>query len=111
METEPSFTELQEARRQSVERSLRPVAAEELEAHVAELFTDDLHPWLEMFRAFIREHREEQAYRGETFDGYGFVFYPRAHRGIWYFVEDGVRGIGFLSERNLRALADLLGTP
>lgn len=106
--TEPSFAEIQHQRRESVAETIHPVSAGELERLLPLFFPDALHPWHEAFGKFIRQHQDEQAWQGETADGYGLIYYPKSARGIWFHLEEGVRAIGHLSERNLHALAEIV---
>jgi hypothetical protein len=85
METEPSFEEIVSARKDSAAESLRSATPEELRQTVNEIFSvDPSHPWLQSFTQFIEDHKDENAYRGETSDGHSFVFYPSSGRGMWY---------------------------
>lgn len=109
MNAEPtSFTELLEQRRVSVQETLRTATDEELVALNAQLFPDGQHPWAEAFRNFVQEHKAERALRGETSDGYAFIYYPTANRGIWYRHLETVQGVGILSETSLKALAEIV---
>jgi hypothetical protein len=108
MITEPSFAEIQDARRQSAAKTIRQASTQELNALLAELFVDATHPWAVSFKRFVEDHRELSPYRGETSDGYGFVYYPDAGRGMWYLFREGLTGVGILGAANLKLLADLV---
>src|SRR5260370_39962694 len=76
--TEPSsFAEVLTQREASARKTLRQISCDELRALVLELFPDKAHPWAAPFSQFIEEHSSEPAVRGETSDGYAFVYYPR----------------------------------
>ncbi len=96
-----------EKRRQSAQQTLREATDAELHALINELFPDVTHAWYESSLQFLKDHSGEQAYRGETEDGYGFVFFPKAHRGLWY-MTGPVRAVGILKERALAALDAIL---
>jgi hypothetical protein len=109
METEPSFEEILAARKQSAAESLRPATPEELRKSLDEIFSaDPLHPWLQSFTRFVEDHKDETAYRGETSDGYSFVFYPRTGRGMWYRFDTRLIGVGLISEKSIKVLTQLV---
>lgn len=106
---EPSFDEILAARKQSAVETLRPATAEELRKVLAEIFAaDPLHPWLESFTKFVQDHQDETAYRGETSDGYSFIIYPQAGRGMWYQFDTRLIGVGIISDKNIRVLTELV---
>lgn len=108
MNPEPaSFTQLLEERRASAKESLREASDEELLAILREIFPDGTHPWAEAFAAFLQEHRSERALRGETADGYAFVYFPQSNRGLWYQHVGSLLGVGLIGDRGLKALAEL----
>jgi hypothetical protein len=62
-------------RKDSARRTLREASVAELRALITELFAgDETHPFAEMFSRFVKEHEQEQAVRGETSDGFCFVY-------------------------------------
>ena len=112
MNSEPSnFAELLAQRKASAQETLREISNEELRALIAKLFPDGTHPWAESFASFINEHQKERALQGETSDGISFVYYPETNLGIWYQYQNGLRGVGLLSERNLRMLSEIVQNP
>jgi hypothetical protein len=109
MKNEPSFDEVLAARKQSAAESLRPAAPEEAQQLLTEIFSGDpAHPWLDSFTRFVQDHQDETPYRGETSDGYSFVFYPQTARGMWYCFETRLKGVGIISEKNVKALSQLV---
>jgi hypothetical protein len=109
METEPSFEEIVSARKESAAKSLRSATAEELRKLLDEIFSaDPSHPWHESFTRFVEDHKDETAYRGETSDGYSFVFYPRTGRGMWYRFDTRLSGVGIISEKTINFLTQLV---
>jgi hypothetical protein len=112
MNSEPTnFAELLAQRKASAQETLHEVSNEELRALIAKLFPDGTHPWAESFASFIDEHQTEPALQGETSDGISFVYYPNTNRGIWYQYQNSLRGVGLLSERNLRLLSEIVRNP
>jgi hypothetical protein len=104
----PSFSETLARRKESARNTLRSASSKELHALMAELFADGTSPFAEAFANFIDEHRSESAVRGETSDGVGFVYYPRADRGMWYKYDRGaLLGVGVISENSRKALSEL----
>ena len=108
MISEPDFATILADRRASAEKTIHPISFEELKALSTTLFPDPLHPWAPVFSKFIEEHPLEQAFQGETSDGFAFVYYAVTNRGIWYKYTDGVKAIGPLSEPGLKALAEIV---
>ncbi|MBV9671392.1 MAG: hypothetical protein JO076_01020 [Verrucomicrobia bacterium] len=110
MEPYRTFDEILTARLKAVKESLRPATAEELHKLLGEIFAaDPLHPWMESANHFVKEHGDEAAYRAETSDGVGLVFYPRTGRGMWYMLKDKkVSGVGIISEKNIKRLTQLV---
>lgn len=111
MFSEPlSFSETLARRKESARNTLRSASPKELHALIAELLPPDetASPFAEAFTNFIDEHRSETAVLGETSDGVGFVYYPRADRGMWYKYDRGtLLGVGVISENSRKALAEL----
>jgi hypothetical protein len=56
----------------------------------------------------IEEHSSEPAVRGETSDGYAFVYYPRSNRGIWYENSGHAFAVGLLGPTGLKALSEIV---
>jgi hypothetical protein len=110
--TEPSsFAEMLTQREASARKTLRQISCDELRALVLELFPDKAHPWAAPFSQFIEEHSSEPAVRGETSDGYAFVYYPRSNRGIWYENTGKAFAVGLLSQTSLKALSEIVSEP
>lgn len=108
MITEPDFATLLADRRASAEETLRPISLDELRALNQTLFPDPLHPWAPVFEKFVEEHPLEQAFQGETSDGFAFIYYSVTNRGIWYKYKEGVKAIGPLGEPGLKVLAEIV---
>lgn len=103
-----TFSETLHLREASARKTLRKTSVEELQGLVVEIFTDTEHPWFASFLRFIEEHRSEPAYRGETSDGYAFVFYPRSNSGFWYENEGKEFAVGLLGPTSLKALSEIM---
>jgi hypothetical protein len=102
------FAEMLTQRKESARKTLRESSSEELRGLVHELFPDGTHPWAAPFSKFIEEHSSERAVRGETSDGYGFVYYPRPNRGIWYENTGSAFAVGLLGETSLKTLSEMV---
>ena len=106
---EPSgFAEKLTQRKESARQTLRETSCEELRALVSELFPDGSHPWAGPFSQFIEEHHAEPAVRGETSDGFAFVYYPRVNRGLWYEHTGKALGVGVLGQTSLGMLSEIV---
>jgi len=103
-----NFAQLLEERRASAKETLREASNEELQELLHELFPDPTHPWADTFASYIDQHRAERVVRGETSDGYGFVYFPQSERGIWYQHVGTLLGVGPLGERGLKALSEIV---
>lgn len=112
MEPYRNFDEILTARLKSVTESLRPARPEELHKLLGEIFAaDPLHPWMEAVTQFVQDHQNENAYRAETSDGVGLVFYPRIGRGMWYIFDKRLKklsGVGRISDDNMKRLTQLV---
>ena len=60
------------------------------------------------FSQFIEEHCSERAVRGETSDGFAFVYYPQSNRGVWYEHTGKAIGVGLLGQTSLKALSEIV---
>jgi hypothetical protein len=106
---EPSgFAEKLIQRKESARKTLRETSCEELRALVSELFPDGNHPWAVSFSQFIEQHQAKPAVRGETSDGFAFVYYPQSNRGIWYEHTGKALGVGLLGQTSLKQLSEIV---
>ena len=103
-----TFSETLHRREASARKTMRKASVEELQGLVFELFPGGEHPWFASFLEFIEQHRSEPAYRGETSDGYAFVYYPRSNRGIWSENEGKAFAVGLLGPASLKALSEIM---
>jgi hypothetical protein len=102
------FSETLHRREASARETLRKTSLEELQGLVSDLFPDKEHPWFASFSQFIEEHRSEPAFRGETSDGYAFVYYPQSNHGFWYENEGKAFAVGLLGPTSLKALSEII---
>jgi hypothetical protein len=103
-----SFAENLIQRKESARKTMRQATCEELRALVLELFPDGSHPWAAPFSQFIEEHQAERAVRGETSDGFAFVYYPQSSRGVWFEHTGKALGVGVLGPTSLRVLSEIV---
>jgi hypothetical protein len=102
-----SLAKEMDERKASARKTLRRASVEELRALALELFPGGEHPWAALFLRFIEEHSSEPAVRGETSDGYAFVYYPRSNRGIWYENSGNAFAVGLIGPTGLRSLSEI----
>jgi hypothetical protein len=112
MEPYRTFDEILTARAKSVAESLHPATPAELHKLLGEIFAEDpSHPWMESATRFVEEHPDDTAYRAQTSDGVGLVFYPRTGRGMWYTLDTKLKklsGVGIISENSIKQLTQLV---
>jgi hypothetical protein len=95
-------------RQKSARHTLRQVSNDELEALVRQLFPDGTHPRATEFSQFIEEHRSETPVRGETSDGFVFVYYPQSKCGMWYKYTGKSLAVGLLGPTELRMISEIM---
>jgi hypothetical protein len=95
-------------REKSARHSLRKASIEELQELVHTLFPDGSHPWAAEVTKFIEQHRAESPVRGETSDGFGFVYYPQSSSGIWYKHFGESPAVGLLGPSHLRMISEIM---
>jgi hypothetical protein len=106
---EPSdFAETLSERQKSARHTLRQLSTDELHAVVRQLFPDGTHPWATVFSQFIEEHRSESPVRGETSDGFVFVYYPQSKCGMWYKYIGKSPAVGLLGTTELRMISEIM---
>jgi hypothetical protein len=107
--TEPvSFADTLARRKESARNTIRETSVAELRTLVTELYPDGTHPFVETFSKFIEEHRSERVFRGQTSEGIGFVYYPKANNGIWYRYTGKLASVGRLGPSGLKVLAEIM---
>ena len=93
-------------RRHAVEESIKPISHDELAALQLTLFPDPTHPWAELFRRFVEEHRGNLFYHAVTHDQAQVIYCREQEKGIWFV--PGV-GVGILQPKALEALREIVG--
>ena len=107
--TEPiNFADILAKRRESARNSIREASVAEIHTLVTELYPDGNHPFVEIFSKFIEEHRAESPVRGETSDGFVFVYYPQSNCGIWYKYVGKLPAVGLLGPSDLRMISEIM---
>jgi hypothetical protein len=95
-------------REESARHTLRRASVQELQELLHTLFPDGTHPWAAEFAKFIEQHRAESPVRGETSDGFVFVYYPQSNSGIWYKYFGDAPAVGLLGPSNLRMISQIM---
>jgi hypothetical protein len=95
-------------RQKSAGHTMRQVSTDELHAMVRQLFPDGTHPWATEFSQFIEEHRSESPVRGETSDGFVFVYYPQSKCGMWCKYIGTSPAVGLLGATELRMISEIM---
>lgn len=109
MENELPYEEILALRKNSAAESIHKIPPAEIEEFVHTFFANDVnHPWYQLCTDFVKEHADDTPYRGETEDGYGFIFYPKAEKGIWFCTRDRARGIGMLAPKAIQVLSEMV---
>jgi hypothetical protein len=80
---------IDEERRKSIAKSIRPVTVEELKKLGNEVFHDIDDPWRETFFRFIEEHRDATIYHAIASDGVHMLYCPDKDKGIWFLPGSG----------------------
>jgi hypothetical protein len=102
------FDEASLEREESARHKVRRASIKELNDLVHTLFPDGTHPWAAEFTKFIEDHRAESPVRGETSDGFVFVYYPQSNSGIWYKYIGKAPAVGILGPSNLRMISQIM---
>jgi len=95
-------------REESARHNTRQASIQELQELVHTLFPDGTHPWAAEFTKFIEQHRAESTVRGETADGFGFVYYPQSNTGIWYKYFGESPAVGLLGPSHFRMISEIM---
>jgi hypothetical protein len=80
---------INEERRKSVAKSIRPAGVEELKKLGNEVFHDLDDPWRETFFRFIEEHSHATIYHATATDGVHLLYCRDEDRGIWFLPGSG----------------------
>jgi len=102
------FAEASLEREESARHKVRRASIQELQDLVHTLFPEGTHPWAAEFTKFIEDHRAESPVRGETADGFVFVYYPQSKSGIWYKYFGKSPAVGLLGPSQLRMISEVI---
>ena len=80
---------INEERRKSIVKSIRPVSVEEAKKIGNEVFHDADDPWRETFFQFIQDHSHAAIYHATSTDGVHFLYSREEDRGIWFLPGSG----------------------
>ena len=95
------FKSIMDARRKSVENSIRPISIDELKSLEESLFRDAGDVWYEPFRQFVDENRHSTFFHATADDQIQVVYCREKEKGIWFIPE---RAIGILDGKPLEIL-------
>lgn len=101
------LAETLEARRKSVQETIRPATLEELRTLGAERFPIASDPWAERFRDFLTEHAKDRFYLAKTHEGAEVIYCREAGRAIWFLPG---KGMGLVLPRALGVLEELVSS-
>ena len=97
---------INEQRRKSVAKSIRPVSVEELKRLGDEVFHDLDDPWRETFFQFIEQHGHTTIHHATSTDGVHFLYSRDEDRGIWFLPGSGKEA---LSARGRQMMKEAIG--
>ena len=96
---------INEERRKSVAKSIRPAGVEELKKLGNDVFHDPDDPWRETFFRFIEEHSHAIIHHATSTDGVHFLYCRDEDRGIWFLPGSGK---GTLSARGRQMMKEAI---
>jgi hypothetical protein len=94
---------IDEERRKSIAKSIRPVSVEELKKLGNEIFHDLDDPWRETFFRFIEEHSHATIHHATSSDGVHFIYCRDEDRGIWFLPGSGKGALSVKGRQMIRA--------
>ena len=96
---------IDEERRKSIAKSIRPVTTEELKKLGDEVFHDIDDPGRETFFRFIEEHSHATIHYATSTDGVHFIYCRDGDRGMWFLPGSGK---GILSATGRQMMRDAI---
>ena len=81
---------INEARREALKKTIKPISLEELKKLADSLFPYLDHPWREPYLRFLEENSGSPFYHGDAGEGLQIICCPAKDRGVWYFPNAGV---------------------
>jgi hypothetical protein len=96
---------LMEGRRKAVEKTIKPVSAEEIHPLIDKIFPYLDDPYRGRFVEFIDENAGCSYYHATTDDPVHILYCATKDKGIWFLPGSG---IGILQERGLKMLKEIV---
>jgi hypothetical protein len=93
--------------RKAVEKTIRRMSNEELNALWERLFPDHSHPWSNFFRRLIDKNSESTFYHATTIDQIQFIYSQTGETGYWFL--PGI-AIGIMQTSALNAMKEIIKT-
>ena len=100
-----NVTEITEARRKAIKKSIRPIGPDELKTLEDEIFPHHGDPWRERFIEFVKENPGSSFYHATTDDPVHIIYCHTKEKGIWFMPGTGV---GTLQEKGLKILKQIV---
>lgn len=96
-----------EARRKSVEATIRAMDGDKVKALGEQLFPNFDHPWREAFFTFVNENPGSTFHHAVTHDGVNILYCRDKEKGLWF---NPGGGCGPLQARGLAILKEVTST-
>jgi hypothetical protein len=94
-------SDITDARRKAIEKSIRPIGVEELKGVENEIFPYHDDPWRERFSEFVQANSGSAFYHATTHDHLHIIYCHGKEKGIWYLPGSG---LGPLQEKGLKIM-------
>ena len=91
--------------RKVVEKSIRRMSIEELNALWGRLFRDNSCPWSEPFRRLVAENAGSTFYHARTIDRIQFIYCQAKGKGLWFI--PGI-AVGIMQTMALNAMKEIV---
>lgn len=96
-----NMTEINEARRKAIAKTIRPISTEELQKLGSTLFPYADDPWRERFGQFIQDNPGASYHHATTDDHIHILYCSSKDKGIWFVPGSG---LGPLQEKGLKIM-------
>ena len=100
-----NIAEITEARRKAIQKTIRPIADDELKTVEDELFPYHDDPWRERFSEFVKANANSSFYHATTHDRVHIIYCHTKEKGIWYLPGSG---LGPLQEKGLKIMKKIV---
>jgi hypothetical protein len=100
-----NMEEITEARRKSIEKTIKPIGVDELKKLGEALFPYHDHPWREKFFTFISENANATFHHATTNDQIQIIYCRAQDKGMWFIPGSGT---GPLQEKGLKILKKIV---